>query len=173
MKHETAIKLIELEINELEKAVAIIDEIKKIVPKFEGKTPSKRIDTALKAINSILRFETRYNSFIIELYKENRHVQDAPNGVTYTSNHNINIIHASLKSSYNDGICQNGVIDGKIFNDHLETSQNHHKAFIVKLLAELGNLDNIIVNHARIKKEKEMFLSGVSYLTREYFNLKL
>ena len=173
MKHETAIKLIELEIENLEKAVKVINEIKKIVPKFDGKTPSKRIDTALKAIDKNLRFETRYNSFVIELYKEIRHVQDTPQTVVYSNSHSTFILHASIKSSYGDGVCQNDTIDGKIFLAELETSQEHKKAFIVKLRAELGNLDNIIVNHARIKKEKELFLSGVSSLTREYFDLKL
>jgi len=173
MKHETAKKLIELEINALEEAAVVIEEIKKIVPKFEGKTPSKRLDTALKAINKNLRFETKYNSFVIELFKENRHVQDTNQTVVYSSSHSTNIIHASLKSSYNDGVCQNDTIIGKVFLAELDASQKHQKAFVEKLRAEIGNIDNIITEHARITKEKDAFLTGVSYLTREYFNLKL
>lgn len=173
MKQETAKKLIALEIKELEKAVAVIDDIKKTIPKFAGKAPTKRLDTALKAINSNLRFETSYNSFILEIRKENRHVQDTDNSAVYTLSSAVNIIHASLRSSSGDGICQNGTIDAALFLAQVNSAHDYIVNSIKNLTDELKDIDRILAEHARILKERDDFISSTHCLIREYFYLKV
>ena len=172
MKTETAKKLIELEIKNLHYAIETANKIMPVIEKFNGKQPNKRLDTALKQIDRNLSFKTRYNSFVISLYLENRHVQDGPGKAAYIQDSFKNIIHASIKSGYGEGICQKDVINAELLKNEIMALVEHNRKLVEKMRAEINHLETIIAEYEAIKKSQSDFQNSVSYFTREYLGLK-
>jgi hypothetical protein len=166
------IQLLELEAEARSRALLLCDKIIGLVPKFDGKKPDKRFDTALKAIDKGLSFETRFNSFIIKHWIEKRMVQSGGH-TSYLTGSDVSIIHASIQSSYQDGICQNGTIDGKQLIAHIETAKGHLQKNITEINKDIQNIETILKRFKAIQDEKEKFNHDVSWTTRGYFNLKV
>jgi hypothetical protein len=172
MKKEISLQLLNLEIVNMKKAVAVIGEIIKIIPKFEGKKPTKHLDTALKTIDKNLNFHTEYNSFVIKLHKENRMINTGDN-VFYTLENYVNIFFGSIQSSSGNGICQNGVIDSKLLITALSKQIEYYNKLIIQLTNEISKHESIIQKYNEIKQAMESFNNSISFYTREYFSLKL
>lgn len=170
MKKELNVKLIELELDAMKKAVSLHEAIINIIPKFDGKKATARLDTALKAIDKDLSFHMEYNSFIIRMYIAKRSIQTDTH-TEYIKDSYITLIHDSIKSGYGDGICQNDVINANILIDRINISKTHLQARIDKVTAELKDIDGIIKEYNDIKEMASKFTDRVSYLTREYFGL--
>lgn len=165
------LELLKLEVTHLNHAIKLCDEIIKVIPKFDGKQSNKRFDTALKGIDSNLHFVTRYNSFVIQLYKDNRSIQDDKGISHYLNDSYVNIIHWSIESSSGDGICQNGTINGKLLIGIIEEQRKYFQQRMDGLNDNINKIDEIIDCYKEMIKERETFKNNVSYLVRDYFDL--
>ena len=169
---QVKLQLLEVELLNMKKAVKYCDEIKKLIPKFEGKVINKRFDTALKEIDHNLSFSQQFNSFQIELYKEPRSI-DGGNGWNYVKNHSLSIIHASLQSSMQDGICQNGTLNGTNLIKYLDQNKEYWQLTIKAISAQIKTIDKIIARRDKIQAEKEIFRNEINFYIRDYFDLKI
>ena len=170
---EINLKLLDLEIKIRERAILLCDQIINTIISFNGKKPTKRLDTALKKIDEDLHFYTHYNSFIIEFYIHDRFI-NVDNIAHYikSSSSYFSIVHSSIYSSYGDGICQEGVINSDQLLKHITNSQNYYIKEIEKIKEAIENIDDVILQKQKIDKQMKAFERNVPYLVREYFNLK-
>lgn len=163
-------ELIKLEIKAGRKCVGLANEIIKLVPKFDGKQPTKRFDTALKTIDPRLSFGMEYNSFKITYWNTDNRV-DSNKGWYYTRNNHIYILHASIRSSSGDGICQNGVIIAATLIADLQLYVTRETERLTKLEAEIENIHGIMSEYKDLTERIEEFISRTSYVVREYYGL--
>jgi len=168
---EITMKLLNLELTAMKKAYSLCDKIIEIVPKFNDKQPNKRFDTALKAIDKGLSFKTQHNSFIIEMYIEDRHFNINSNAY-YLKDSSLNIIYGTLKSSSGDGICQDNLIIAENLIKEVEKVKVYKLQYINQLESQLKTIDDILTKFHQIENEIEGFNTGISYRIREYFGLK-
>lgn len=163
--------LLQLEINSTRTALNLCDGIIEVVRKFDGKQPSKRLDTALKGIDENLRFKMEYNSFSIYLYLSVRCVRTEI-GVRYLNHDYQDIIRSSMESSRGDGVCQNGTIRAELIISDIERARQQMKERIAQLTAEMGDIGGILNRFEELRLAQASFEASVSYSVREYFNLK-
>ena len=133
---QNKIKSIENECINIEKVMTLFPQIEEVLKKYNNKTSSKRLDTDLKKIDSSLYFEKRYNSWIIEHY-----------------GYKINIIHACITSSYNDGIEQNGVINSELAINGLKTFIEYNTKKIKEAREQIKIIDDLINESKEIKEQ--------------------
>lgn len=166
---EVNIQLLNLEVVNLEKAIGLCDKILDLVPKFDGKVVNKRFDTALKEIDKSLSFSMRYNSFIIEMYKQDRSINRGDSW-SYLRDHSLCIIHSSIQSAYNDGICQDGqhIVGANLVAD-IQKQKKYFEDNLVKLKNDIADIDSIQEVYKDIQQQKTSFNNNVSYMVREYF----
>jgi hypothetical protein len=169
---EIKIKLVQLEIAAMEKAISLYDQIVAIIPKFDGKAPNKRFDTALKNIDPQLSFKMEFNSFKIKMYNINRFFESGNGGAFYTKDYEVYLLHECISSSFGDGICQNGMIDGPILLEKLKLRRAGLIEYVGQLKESLKKLDAIIARHQEIIKLKDDFEKATPALIRDYFELK-
>jgi hypothetical protein len=166
---EAKIKLLNLEVINLQKAISLCDKIIEIVPKFDGKAANKRLDTALKEIDKSLSFNMRYNSFIIEMYKQDRSINVGDNW-QYLRDHSVSIVHSSIQSSSGDGVCQDGQhISGEQLIKDIQRNKKYMEDSLKSLTIDLGHIDYISDWYDDIQGLKAKFKDTVSYQVREYF----
>jgi len=165
------IDLINLELAAREKALGLLDMIIAAVQTRDGKAPDKRLDTALKAIDENLRFFMRYNSFVIELIIRDRSIVTASGHSEYINDSTVYIVHASVKSGYNDGACQNGTINAAVLIDAIEKFREATKISIEKTRGELANIEEVLAAFSAARLALSQLENSTSYLTREYFGL--
>lgn len=165
-------KLIGLELAAKAKAVGLIPEIIKVAQKFDGRKPNKSLDTALKVIDKDLVFKRQYNSFIIEMLISNRSVL-SPNRshCEYTESRTVSIVYSSIATSDQDGICQEGVINGGLLVEKLNKAASDLTSSINFISGQMENIDGILAEHDRIEKERENFKNTTEYMIRNYYKL--
>lgn len=170
---EKAVKLSNLHIEAMKTALTFTDEIKEVLQKFNGKPITKRIDTALKKINSNLYIKREYNSFRIEWIIEN-HCFGENSMAYYIKEHTINILWASCFSSYGDGILdsENCLIAEKAI-EQLEKAREQMEKDISNSIRQLENIESTIAEHERIKEELKEFNRSVNWLINNYFELRI
>jgi len=152
-------------INSIEKELLRKEEVFKLCPaiievikKFDGKQSNKRLDTALKNIDKNLRFKTQYNSWIIE------HVS-----------YDINIVHASISSSYGDGVEQNGVIIADVAIADLNKNMNYRKEQAIKTREQnkIDIIDGLIEESEELKKKIKEFNEKINYAINDKFDIRI
>lgn len=170
---EKAMKLANLHIEAMKTALNFTDEIKEVLQKFNGKPITKRIDTALKKIDSNLHMSREYNSFRINWFVENRCFCEN-GGAYYIKEYAINILWATCFSSYGDGVLdsENCLISEKAIKE-LDRQNEQTKESIKNATEQLANIENAISEHERIKKELESFNRSVNWLVNSYFELRI
>ena len=166
------LQLLEVELLNMKKAVKYCDEIKKLIPRFEGNVINKRFDTALKGIDKNLSFHMQYNSFIVDLFKEPRSINGGDSWY-YTKSHSQNILHESIQSSSNDGICQEGVLVSANICNRLDARKAQIQENIDQISGQIKNIDTIIMLRDSLQKQKDNFIVSVNYYIRDYFDLKI
>lgn len=170
-KHEINIRLIQLHLDAERKALTLIPQIIEVVKKFDGKAPSKRFDTALKKVDKNLVFNMTYNSFVIEMYIENRYFLTGEKA--YYIHPTCNIVRSSITSGYGDGICQDGIINAERLIAWINRAKESTEVHIEKTSKALTDIDNILARKAEIEKMKSEFIDNTPYLIRQYFDLKV
>lgn len=176
-------KLTLLEVEAKQKAINLYDDILTTLSKFDGKIPSKRIDTALKKIDSNLRFKEDGNSLIIELYIEKRsfksEIADSWIHFDFTTE---NIVYCSRFSKY-DGVLNSGendincppekqnTINFGLLKEQLEKTKEQKTKHIETLKAQLENVEELIKEHNKLVEQLKAYNSKVHYSIANNFDL--
>lgn len=180
---EDAKKLTLLEVEAKQKAIKLYDDIILTLSKFDEKIPSKRIDTALKKIDSNLSFKENGNSLIIELYIEKRSFKsDNANSWIYLDFTSENIVYCSRFSKYG-GVLNGGennidyplekqnTINFELLKKQLEKTKEQKEKHIEILKTQLENVEELIKEHDELVEQLKSFNSKVHHSIANNFDL--
>ena len=169
---EDKIKLIELELKALKKVIELAPEVEKVLRKFDGKQANKRLDTALKKIDSNLRFEIHSNSFDVTLYIQDRSLQTEDKGRTYID-YKKTVLGGCVESAYGDGICQNGTLIADIAIKELYRMIDYHKQTVKNTEVNINEIEEFENQKQEIKTKIENHNDSIPYLLDKYFGLRI
>ena len=133
----------------------MLPKIKEVFQKYEGKAPSKRIDTALKSINKNLCFSHQYA------------------GIKYLDSWELKLFHdydVSFTAIYNLSI--ETVNCSKIFEE-LDRAAGWAQNNIDKITSDIKNIDEIAANICRAVNDFNKTLDSLSGYTADVIGLKL
>ena len=172
---ETSRKLIELEVKANEKAIGLTDNIIEVVKKFDGKMPTKRLDTALKTIDKNLSFKCEYNSFMIDLWIEDRSIS-VPHkdyvGAVYIKNSNVSICHCCMVSSGKpQAINEDGTINAEYVIESILNSKQYRIEYNNSMIKTLNEIEEKIKEYEELKKTIRAFNDSVNYTVAQYFEI--
>lgn len=171
MNMESKRKLVELEIKANNKALGLIEEVKEVILKFDGKVPNKRVDTALKKIDDCLSFKAEFNSFIIDMFIRDRSFDNGNNWV-YIKNTVINICHCACQSMYGDScLNEDGTINSEAVIIGLEKRKESLKSYNEEMIKSLNEIEDKIKEYEELKKTIRAFNDSVNYTVANYFEI--
>lgn len=173
---EISRKLVELEIKNRKYLVSLYNEVLECMKKFDGKQVTKRIDTALKKIDSNIHMRNEYNSFVIELYFEDRMIKEENSyNCHYLKNSYENFCHCCRFSSYDDGVI-NVDNTNSLNYARLEKEMLKQKDYFVKSIEEterqLQNIDSLVAEYKELQEKCNDFNKKVNWSIAEYYNIK-
>ena len=166
--------LIHKELNNINKALNVFDKVIEVVKEYEGKTFSKRFDTALKKIDNNIRIRKEFNSFDIIYCNysiEDRYV----NGAGYIKN-DYNYIAGLCVYSYNDNY--NALSeDNKIVSENIITSIERQRLSLKRRIEEIKayyeNEERLKLEKEEIEKRIKEYNDSIPYLIDEYYKNRI
>lgn len=182
---ETATKLMQKEIEIMKAALLHQEAIKAVIKQFNGKVFNKKLNTAIESVDKRLSVTIGYYSFNITYtaqdYKERSIPSPSKSGYSsalYVANNSVNLANLSAFSEserYKDApyaLDADKRIRSEAIIDNMSLQCDKIKANIALLEAEIENIDAILSEFKRIKSEQQTFLDSISYVTRQYFDMK-
>lgn len=171
---DDAKRITELQIEAYMEAIAMANDIKNVIRKFDGKKITKHIETALKEINSGLAVENGNYGYNISYYPKNRFIETKTNTV-YLRNDQIHLGGASKKSS--DGkqslIDDEGRLVAQVLIDEINAQQNYLVRLITRIDEDLSAIDKLIEEHDDLVRRVRKFNESVSGIVQDYYDLYL
>ena len=170
-------KLVNLEIQANVKALQLMDDIKEVIIKFDGKIPDKRLDTALKKIDSDLSFKQDYNFFIIDLWIRNRSVSvkkenETYSGTYYIKSDRVGICYCACKSCYGDGcLNEDGTINAEMVIKSINGSKKYLLEYNNSMVNTVNNINDKIKEYEELKKRIVEFNNSVNHTVAQYYEL--
>jgi len=178
-----ATKLTELEIKAKEKAISLYDEVIEALAKFDGKTITKRIETALKKIDSDLYIK-QDSSFKVCLYISDRSFETENGNWIYLDFSEVGMVYASYYT-YGDsiGILHGGNEEKDCPYEQLNTLNFENlKALMLKqktyqqdrfktLKEQLEHVNEYKQMHDDLLKQVKDYRGKVDYTIRQNFDL--
>ena len=183
LETETARKITLLHLSAKETALALAPRVFDLVNQWEGKQLNKRFDTALKAIDSGLTYDTKYGAFHIVWYipQDRRYIRTKTdkNGVctgTYITQYEIDLCgYLELVNARNLEKC--ATIENRInaapIVATIKQTMTDRAAGIEKTRAQLENVEELRKRHDELKAAVEQYANDLDYLVSDYFDLAL
>jgi predicted amino acid-binding ACT domain protein len=174
---ELTLKKIEQEIKNKEFTLTLLEDIKKIVKKYDNKVYSKRLKTELKKLNECIYVRVEYNSFDITYRNFNERYVKASNQSGYILNDSVYII--SLCKQLNNDNSTYKALDNeyKIIANNLIENIENNKTHILNSInginESLLKLNDLELEYRNIVKSIKAFNDSVDYTVKEYFGLNI
>ena len=166
--HQEAMKLALLEIKANKEALTLFAPVIEVLRKFNGKVANKRLDTALKKIDSGLSFRMRYSAFCIDWHIKNRHFEDpSKESYSYIHESSISLLHSG------EIINKYGRINADSAIEQLNKQKDYISQRIEKAEKQLADIDEKLKQRNELKKQVEEFNKDISYLVDGYFNIRI
>ena len=169
-EYQAAKAVSENQIEFYEKALALIPKILAILPKFDGKMVNKRLDSALKQIDSALSCtkNTYCGHYEIKLYAADRYVlaggscRYIRDDVLWLSTSNDRVYH---------WIDDEGRLSANALIAGLQARQTALAQNVAAMRQQLADIDRIIARHKKLMEEKDRFRAETNPLLMDYFKL--
>lgn len=178
---ENAIKLLELEISNMEYAIELAEKIKPIVEKFNGKVLNKRLETALREVDKHIDMNNGHR-FEICYYCENCRItfnkEDMYNSRTeYVKQRELYLTdylttNTDRKSEENKCVVdENNRIKADVIIKGIERKQEYYRKEIDKIKNGLPKVDEYKQRIETIKNELEELQQEIPFWIKAYFEL--
>lgn len=173
--NQNKLNLIKLDMEATEKMLSLLPAVREVLKKFDGKEATKRLDTALKAVDADLKFYKEFNSFIIEMYITKRCVKEASFefGTVYIKDSYKTLVHISLKSSSGDGATQNGVLNAEEVIKIMNIQAACKNVNLLQTKHNLKNLEKLQAKKEKLQKQINGYNDSISYTSALYLDLKI
>lgn len=170
-------QLVNLHLDAYRKVISLAEPIKEVLRKFDGKVLNKRLDTALKAVDSGLSVNWRampYNIFEIEWFIENRCITTNPDrngycGAVYINEHTLSAVRCC---DYD-----NCVIEGRINADQiikaLDEQMDEYRAWIQEAEDQLAHIDELQAGTKELYEAVKAHNKEISFIVDEYYGLRI
>ena len=178
-EREIKIALVNLHLEKYKEILALLPAIREVIRKYDGKTFSKRLSTAMKKINPCLFCFLESSSFKIVYCPDSREVYGVPdkNSVIpayYISEHTINIIWGSSHGNKYEKACiPNNVINAEVICALLDIEEKNFEKIIITTKAQLEKLDELEEKRRVLMRELEDFNNSINWMMDNYFNLSI
>lgn len=169
-EYQAAKAVSEKQIAFYENALALIPKILAILPKFDGKMVNKRLDSALKQIDSALSCTKNIycGYYEIKLYAVDRYVL-AGESCRYIRDDVLWL------STSNDRVYRWMDDEGRLSADALAAGLQARQTALAQNVAamrqQLADIDRIIARHKQLMEEKDRFRAETNSLLMDYFKL--
>ena len=166
------IKLLELELTQIDRAVNVIDDIMQAVEKLDKKSPAK-LGVALKKIDKDLRAIVNSNSLQITLYKTPRCISAGNGAVEYLSDSYVTIFHMALRTSYGDqALNDDGTLHAGAIVAALEESKPNLQGYGGKIRYAIDHYKELLDDVERAHRDYEEARDNIPYIMQQYFGVK-
>lgn len=167
LKKSDAIKVTNQHIEVYMEAIAMANDIKSVIRRYDGKKITKRIENDLRAeVNQNLRTENNPYGFTITYYSPNKCV-DTERGAVYLT----------CSQLYMGGISKGELDDGRMDANMMLDSLNKQQAYMVsqveKIEQDLSAIDKLIEERDDLVRRVRRFNENVTSAVREYFDLSI
>ena len=174
LSDENKKKLVKMELDIRRNAVALAEDVKKVVLKFDGKQLNKRLQTELQKIDSRLRVHNEYNSLnIIFTEYDNRSINTS-NGCYYVNNNSFAIAGTAKSNAYGDSSTTE---DNKLIAATLIASIDKHVDYMTEQIktieSELKKIEQYKKRKQKLKQDMDNYRKSISYTVKQYFDLDL
>lgn len=180
-KKENTIKLVELEISNMEYAIELAEKIKPVIEKFNGKVLNKRLETALKEIDEHIYTENRYG-FKIGYYVENNRIPIIETDYLGKEHrHNIftkqsdlpltSYLTTNTKETDRCIVDENNRIKADVIIAGIDNQKEYFEMRIEELKTAMPKVDEYKERIENIKKQMKELNDEIPYLIKSYFDL--
>jgi len=172
MKDNIKRELINKQLKGYQEAIELIPQIVEVAKKFDGKVISKRFDTAIKKVNKNLSFTLEYNSFRVKYYNRDRYIS-GESYAEYIQEDVVDLVFGCIKSSYGDGICQDGVFVFDNFVKGIEGRKGMLAKYIKETSEQLERVEQLTKEQKQLKEAIEQHNDGVNFIVEYYYGVRV
>lgn len=174
LSDENKKKLVKMELDIRRNAVALAEDVKKVVLKFDGKQLTKRLQTELQKIDGRLHVQNEHNSLnIIFTEYDNRSINTS-NGCYYVNDNSAYLAGTAKSNAYGDSSTTE---DNKIIAATLIASIDKHIDYMTTQIktieSELKKIDQYKMRKQKIEEDIKNHRNSITYTIRQYFDLDL
>ena len=167
-------QLVKMELDIKSNAVALAEDVKKVVLKFDGKQLTKRLQTELQKIDSRLHIHNEYNSLNIVFTEYDNRSINTSNGCYYVDNNSVYLAGTAKSNAYGDS---STTADNKIIAATLIASIDKHVDYITTQIktieSDLKKIEQYKKRKQKLKQDMENYRNSITYTIKQYFDLGL
>ena len=174
LSDENKKKLVKMELDIRRNAIALAEDVKKVVIKFDGKQLTKRLQTELQKIDGRLYVRNDYNSLdIIFTEYDNRSII-TDKGCYYVNNNSFTLAGTAKSNAYGDSSTtdDNKIIAATLIAS-IDKQVDYMTAQIKTVESELKKIDQYKKRKQKIKQDMENYRNSITYTIKQYFDLDL
>ena len=167
-------QLIDLELAIKEQAIKLAPAVKEVVKKYDDKTLSKRLETALKKIDKRLYVHNEWNSFDIKFIEHDKRSIQTSRFTEYVEHNDVYIASTCRQNAYGDSSL---TYDNRIIADVVNASIDRNVASAAESIKEvreqLKQVETFRANKRRLEDETKQHNDKINYTIQRYFDLEI
>ena len=153
-------ELIQLDIDNIDRAIGLINELKEVVKKFDGKVYNVRFDRAVKeTVGAIVQRGERVPSISIVWYPENKFIDDQ-----FSRNQEYYLLHTFLPDEKR--------INAAKMIELLENRAEELEEHKTDLYEGISKIEETLDKYNEVKKQLKELSDEVPYEILGYYNIK-
>ena len=174
LSDENKKKLVKMELDIRRNAVALAEDVKKVVTKFDGKQLTKRLQTELQKIDGRLYVRNEYNTFdIIFTEYDNRSII-TDRGCYYVNNDSFTLAGTAKSNAYGDSsVTDDNKIIAATLIASIDKQVDYMTAQIKTIDSELKKVDQYKKRKQKIEEDIKNYRNTITYTIKQYYDLDL